>query len=266
MKLNDILLLGGVIENLRMNAAMAELEFRNIPILGRHSVVSKLKGILLLLDENSISQQTQDEINKMISQLEEAYEEIPERKGLLDYLASSDKDPRFYLQKNDATRFHKKIEIWTDRIISEVKKQLIFPAHTKGDLNIEKLIQGVESFFPSEVWVKIQQIEKDDLEDCIKCLLTKRWTPSTIMAMRAIESAVRKYYNDLTGKKKKNWWKILDELKDNPDANKKLVKELDYIREHIRNPLAHPEERIENYEEAEIAFIHAKKALNQIYS
>ena len=135
----------------------------------------------------------------------------------------------------------------------------------EGNLNPKKLVSGAESFFSERIWQNLQQIEKKDIEDCVKCLLIERWTPAGIMAMRVIESAVRTYYKTLTGKVKTNWYSILEDIKKNhPDVDKNLIEELDYIRKHIRNPLAHPELRI-NQTEAEEAFMHTMKVLTQIY-
>ena len=95
------------------------------------------------------------------------------------------------------------------------------------------------------------------------------WTPAGIMIMRVIESAVRKYYKDITKTdKKESWGYLLKDLEENysEKTDKKLIDELSYIRKHIRNPLAHPEDLYESHEEADIAFVHAKKVLTSIYS
>ena len=221
-------------------------------IVGENGLTGNLKKTLVILKRNSLAKEHLYMIENMIKNLEKEYDK---------------KD----IARNTVTR--KTIDDLSQILIAiyslivvSVRDRKVFSAFTDGDLNFNKLCKGAKIFFNADIWKNLHEIEKMDLEDCVKCLLTENWTPAGVMAMRAIESAVREYYFKLTKQRKTQWWRILDELKTNQNADQDLVKELDYIREHIRNPLAHPEDRIENHAEAEEAFLHAKKILAKIYS
>lgn len=122
-----------------------------------------------------------------------------------------------------AKKIEERLDIWHDRIISELGNMHIFQPYLDGNLNCEKLLKRMENFLDSTTWQNMQEIEKDDLQDFITCYLNKAWTPAGIMAMCAIESSVRKYYTTLTGQTKTQWWKITDDLRKNYQADKDLV-------------------------------------------
>lgn len=44
----------------------------------------------------------------------------------------------------------------------------------------------------------MSQIEKENLNECTRCLLTESWTAAGFMAMRTFEFAVLTYFNQLT--------------------------------------------------------------------
>lgn len=221
-------------------------------VISDNGITGTLKKINNILMKNSIGSEVQNVIKSMIVVLKDEYK-------------SEDGVKKTLTEKGDEDLSSFWIVIYT-LLLFALKDRVVFSAYLEGDLNTKKLCNGAKSFFSSKNWKKLKQIERQDLEDCVRCLLTENWTPAGVMAMRAIESAVREYYFKLTEERSTQWWSILDELKDNPDADEDLVKELDYIREHIRNPLAHPEDRIENHVEAEKAFLHAKEILIKIYS
>ncbi len=221
-------------------------------VVGDYGITGNLNEILKLVERNSIALESHYLIKNLIKIYEENYNVKDDNENIL---TSEDHE--------DLKQFYSVIFSF---IFVALKDKIVFPAYSYGDLNFQKLYKGAKRFFISKIWKNMQNIEKKDMEDCVKCLLTENWTPAGVMAMRAIESAVREYYFKLTNQRKTQWWKILEELKTNQNADQDLVKELDYIREHIRNPLAHPEDRIENHAEAEEAFLHAKKILTKIYS
>ncbi len=226
------------------NALMKEL--MRIPKVTRKGI----NGLRKKLEELSISEPTQKELKELIKEMSKFKDkEVPEQlKGLEDL----------------SKKYHRRIEIWHDRIHTELGNIIITQPYLDGNLNSEKLLKGIEHYFESTTWGNMQAIEKEDLQDFRTCYLNKAWTPAAIMVMRVIESSVRKYYFDLTGKKKTQWWKITDELMKNPKADKNLIKELDDLRKNVRNPLSHPELRMDS-NEVEKAFLHAVIVLPKIY-
>ena len=263
MNLEDIFRTGSLIKKLQNNVRMS-INNNRLFARGEIGFTSVIHDVLLLLQKHSISSQSIKEMKEAIEYLNENYQDYSSE-GLLKKIIS---DGKYHLTVDDAKKILTKVNIWGDRIINELRSTIIFPAYTTGDLNPKKLINGAENFFNAKIWQNIAQIAKDDLEDCVKCLLTENWTPAGIMAMRVIESAVRKYYKDIVGiNKKKPWGILLADLIKNHEAktDKNLIAELTYIKDHMRNPLAHPELRIEKAE-AEKAFILTKEILVKIYT
>lgn len=120
---------------------------------------------------------------------------------------------------------------------------------TEGTLNSKKLLGGGGSFFPKDVWNMLSIIQKSDINDACNCLLTKSWTPSVMISLRAAEDSIRKFYEFKTGNdsKRKGWKNIIDELSNIASINKSLLGYLDYIRE-IRNTAEHPDEIFDQME------------------
>ena len=245
MNLLDIFKLGTILPRI------LTLEVGSI-VVDKNGLTGNLKTTLDILKRNSLAMENHFMIENMIKDLEKEYDKKNPAKNKLT--------------QKSINNLNYILSAIYSLIIVSIRDCVVFTAFSDGDLNTDKLCKGAIYFFNSDVWKNLQEIERNDLEDCVKCLLTENWTPAGVMAMRAIESAVREYYFKLTSERKTQWWKILDELKDNEDADKDLVEELDYIRKHIRNPLAHPEDRIETHTEAGKAFLHARDILTKIYS
>ncbi|MFX0173902.1 MAG: hypothetical protein ACFE9L_18615 [Candidatus Hodarchaeota archaeon] len=70
--------------------------------------------------------------------------------------------------------------------------------HGTTIINPDNLMEGVQTFFTPEIWNRLQEIEKEDLEDGGKCLLLELWTPASMIVMRTVESALRMYYHQCT--------------------------------------------------------------------
>lgn len=146
------------------------------------------------------------------------------------------------------------------------QKLIIFEAFTDGMLNPEKLLTGASSFFSQEIWEKLQTIEKLDLNESAKCLLTSSWTAAGVMAVRALESGIRTYCSNFGENytNKMTFGQMIAELKNSSKTDTKFVGYLDYLKE-IRNDLAHPNVRIEQFESEQV-FQHTVYVLEKIYS
>ncbi|MFW9972602.1 MAG: hypothetical protein ACFFDF_20620 [Candidatus Odinarchaeota archaeon] len=160
----------------------------------------------------------------------------------------------------------KRIPIWEDRIMNELINIKVVKLSTDTNLNPKKLSSGVKSFFDINIWNKMSDLEKDDLEDSCRCISLQAWTPAGMIAMRVVESVFRNYYQNITSNDPsgKQWGSMLEELKNNQSANQKLVGYFDYLKD-IRNELQHPDKRLSQFE-AEAVFQHAIYILDTIYS
>ncbi len=170
------------------------------------------------------------------------------------------------LNKNIKDELTKRIPIWEDRIINKLIKTKVVKLSTNTNLNPEKLSLGAELFFDINIWNKMSNLEKSDLEDGCRCISLQAWTPAGMITMRVIESVLRNYYqketsNTPTGKM---WGQMLTDLKSIPSANQKLVGYFEYLKD-IRNSLQHPEERLSQFESEDV-FHHAIHILNIFYS
>ena len=238
----------GTSQLLRMRGISIEIIKDVINLYENH-----LKSFLSDLKSLSLSKSTQTEIRsfqrelKKIKNIDDNYKQIEKLEDFFHKLSET---------KNK----------WNIIIFNEIRDVITIQPYLKGNLNYQKLLdEGIKGFIDSEVWCNMQDLEKNDLEDFRTCYLNKAWTSAGMMCMRVIESAVRNYYFDLTGFSETKWWDITDDLLKHPKSDKDLVKKLDYIRKHIRNPLQHPELRI-TPQEAEETFLQTIQILSTIYN
>ena len=200
-------------------------------VKGDHYIIDNLRWMLYDLKEFSLSPISQNEIEGITKNLEEAYEE---EKPLTD---------------EDAEIITENVKLWHDRIKNELAERIMVEVFTDGTLNFKKLLSGGKSFFPEDIWDTLSGISKSDLNDACNCLLTRSWTPAVMISLRASEDSIRKFYVFKTENdpQRKGWKNILNELSKIQDINKTLLGYLDYIRE-IRNTAEHPDEIFDQME------------------
>jgi hypothetical protein len=183
------------------------------------------------LESFRLSAQTRGEIKNIIKLYEKSYKENEQ------------------LNEDDKRDLMEKAKIWDDRIANELFGRKIIEIFVDGTLNSEKLVLGASTFFPSGIWVMLSIVAKSDLNDACNCLLTRSWTPSVMISLRAAEDCIRRFYKFKTGKETKNkgWKSILDDLDKLGNINKNIIGYLNYLRE-IRNRSEHPEEVFDQME------------------
>jgi len=159
----------------------------------------------------------------------------------------------------------KQVPIWQDRIERELSDIRVVKLFDDTTINPEKLSMGAKSFFDEKIWNLMKDIEKEDLDDGCRCISLQAWTPASMITMRAVESVLRTYYQNITKKdsKGKVWGTILDELKSANLTDKIIIGYLDYLRE-IRNKLQHPDARFGQFE-AEAIFHQAIYIIDFLY-
>lgn len=248
MKLGNIFIIAAYLEYCTRTPSFIKAK-SFVPVFGDSGVLYALENIRIFLERNQISKPTQNSISSFMDSLNEKY--------------SEDENPS--LKRSDAVELQDIAKLWFDRVQSEISEIVVFRAYTEGRLNPKKLCDGAKTFFQPKVWKKLPKIVKEDLEETAKCLLTQSWTASGLMSMRALESGVRKYYTEITGNSgdDKTFGQMTSELRNNQDADSKLIGYLDYLKD-TRNDLAHPNIRINQFE-AEQAFQHTIQILTIVF-
>jgi len=161
-----------------------------------------------------------------------------------------------------------------DTIIrKELSSKPIVIFNPKGRLDYARLIKSglIGLLQDSDLLDKLSNIVSHDLEEALYCLCFERPTAATMVALRAVEAALRQLYLTLKPDAEIehiNWGRILSELEElfrqyNIEA-RTLLGYLDHLRE-IRNRAEHPD-KIFNQVEAEDALIHACYATKEIYN
>ena len=154
----------------------------------------------------------------------------------------------------------------------ELSRKPIVVFKPKGRLDYEKLIEkGIDHLFPDvSILYKLNEIVKHDLEEALYCLCFEKPTASAMVALRAVEAALRQLYIALKPEAKIEriyWSTILEELeklfKQHNIEAKTLLGYLNYLRD-IRNMAEHPD-KIFDQHEAEDILIHACHAVREIY-
>jgi|WetSurMetagenome_2_1015567.scaffolds.fasta_scaffold43940_2 hypothetical protein len=167
------------------------------------------------------------------------------------------------LSEYDRTALGKQISTWHGRL-DEVKKRWMMNA-AKTTLDISKLCAGAHSFFENKEWSALSALEQQGLNEAAACLLSNNYTASEFMAVRTVESVLRRWYESKTGKTTEKQAAIFDIIDQEYDENKKRPKEIQQVFyfKHRRNAIAHPD-MISNSEEASVTFTHSVETCSYI--
>lgn len=110
---------------------------------------------------------------------------------------------------------------------------------------IDKLINGVSTLFPPEIFDLLTNHAKNDLGEAGKCIAVYRPTAAAFHTLRATESILRDFYKKVVIRnriKSNLWGDIINDLKRKKKGPPKpLLDNLDNIRSNFRNPTQHPE-------------------------
>lgn len=113
------------------------------------------------------------------------------------------------------------------------------------------LLEEGESLIPEDVRAKIPDECITDLREAAKCMAFEVSTASGFHTIRATESVIRLYYKEVVGSlpklKDRNWGTYIRILKAK-GADPRVTGFLDHIRESYRNPISHPEQRLDPQE------------------
>lgn len=150
------------------------------------------------------------------------------RSGLL--LADECKDLRSFVER------------WRTRFEDGLKRLKVLSPDTSR-LDSERLVGGVEEFVEEGIFEGLED-EKRDLNEACWGVLTGSYTSAEFIALRSVESLLRKWYESETGNtvEKGTWGSVLDELSNefSGEGRPKELRLLGYLKER-RNEVAHPE-------------------------
>jgi len=133
-------------------------------------------------------------------------------------------------------------------------------------IRLNELKAGARSFLEYGEWNTLEPLEQQGLDEVTSCLLCGNYTSAEFMALRTVESLLRRWYEGKTDSKleRESWGEILEQLNDlypKPQRPKELSL-LDYLRER-RNEIAHPE-ALPSEEEATATFLNVIKVCKTI--
>jgi len=188
-------------------------------------LLDSLMRIKETIDELSICSKTSKEIQEYIEKIESKY------------------DPDGDISSSDRLFLKEKINLWHDRINNESEVLNVVLLNHKYSLNPELLINGAENFFNINIWKKLTNSTKRDLDETTRCILFEIPTPAGILALRATESVLRRYYKSKTRQTLAGFidWNTIIKKLHNTSADKTLLGHLDYLRNNLRNKLNHPD-------------------------
>jgi len=165
-------------------------------------------------------------------------------------------DDSKYIQPPDISDLQNLVNRWLGRIdVISQKWVLCIP---QAHLEPSKLVSGIKGFLDEQEFSILSPLEQQGLNEAASCLLLNIFTCSEFIALRSVESLLRRWYEKKTSNilKQERWGDILDKLNSEYPKKSERPKELsllDYLRER-RNEIAHPE-AISNPEQATSTFL-----------
>ena len=137
-----------------------------------------------------------------------------------------------------------------------------------GLLNQEQLYNASllhSNEFFSNTWLSMSEIERNDFSESARCLLAQSWTAAAMIALRGLESILRKYYTYKTNNevKRRSMYTLIEELQDIAEISQTLLGYLNYLR-GMRNTAEHPDRTFSQIG-AETVFTQVAGAVREIY-
>jgi len=165
-------------------------------------------------------------------------------------------DDNKYIQQPDISDLQNLVNRWVGRI--DVISQKWILCIPQAHLDTNKLTKGIKAFLDEQEFSVLSPLEQQGLNEAASCLTFNIFTSAEFIALRSVESLLRRWYEKKTGNKleQERWGDILDKLNDLYPKKSERPKELsllDYLRAR-RNEIAHPE-AISNPEQATSTFL-----------
>ena len=148
---------------------------------------------------------------------------------------------------------HERLRQFEAVLAAELQQLETFVTAQKGIFDTKSLVENAENMFSNDVrsWLSEQAVT--DIRQAGRCLAFELSTAAGFHLSRAVEDAIRKYYQEIAGKpyalKKQHptWGDYIAALK-NKKADEKVLNALDQMRDLHRNPISHPDVNLETDE------------------
>jgi hypothetical protein len=165
-------------------------------------------------------------------------------------------DDTKYVEQYDVSNLQTIINRWVGRI--DVISQKWILCVPRAHLDVTRLTSGVKGFLDEQESGVLDPLEQQGLDEATSCLLFNNFTSAEFIALRSVESLLRRWYEKKTGNalELEMWGDVLEKLSELYPKKRERPKELallDYLRGR-RNEIAHPQV-ISNPEEATSTFL-----------
>jgi hypothetical protein len=131
---------------------------------------------------------------------------------------------------------------------AEVSQFSTYSVVKKLAYDTRTLLEDGQSLLPEDIRLKIPTESIEDLREAAKCMAFEVNTASGFHTIRATEAVIRLYYQEVVGPlpriKDRNWGAYIRVLKAK-GADPRVTGFLDHIRESYRNPISHPDQRLD---------------------
>lgn len=147
------------------------------------------------------------------------------------------------------------VDKWRGQIEMVLKEWIL--CRPQAHIDIGKLIKGARSFLADGEWNMLIPLEQEGLNEATQCLLFNNFTSAEFMALRTVESLLRRWYEKHTNKSigDATFGQVLNRLdKEFPEPTRPREISPLYNLKERRNAIAHPEV-ISNEEEATMTFM-----------
>ena len=150
--------------------------------------------------------------------------------------------------KRETARLAKLTKDFETVVAAEVGTFSTYSVVQKLAYSTRVLIEHGECVLPEEVRSKVPPETIKDLREATKCMAFEVNTASGFHTIRATETVIRSYYLAVVGTgptaKDRNWGAYIRVLKAK-GADPRVTGFLDHIRESYRNPVTHPEQKLD---------------------
>lgn len=176
-----------------------------------------------------------------------------------------------FVSEPDSEIFSRELSAMSGHFVNEVLGGIpLFTEITESLINPDLLRKGLWKLLGSNLYNRLADGVRMDLEDGIKALSIGLWTPCVMITLRAIEGVLREYYTEETGEDPVDdrggflsWAQMLDRLSSMQKITTELFVYLSFLKDR-RNEADHPGRRFEQ-EVAEKTLLHTMDALKSIH-
>ncbi|MBZ0259292.1 MAG: hypothetical protein K8F90_01650 [Hyphomicrobiales bacterium] len=130
---------------------------------------------------------------------------------------------------------------------ADLAHQSVYNVLPKRAYDIDMLISDATQLFADPVRGEFNEEEKWNIEQAGKCLAFEVPTAAAFHIWRTLDSVLQRYVVQVAGKlpRSRNWGAYIKVLED-AKADIKITSVLTQIKDLYRNPIVHPEERLDN--------------------